>query len=182
MMSQQVPTLFVDLDGTLSSVDTLHVTFRAILRKRPWAFAHLTFCWLLYGRAYCKQVAVRIFLLDASRLPYRAGFLAFLREERARGRRLYLATGADRLIAEAVAAHLGLFDGILASDGVHNNTGEIKLAAIRKLVGNAPFDYAGDSTADLPLFRAARASLLVGARPALVAKAKAVGNVERVFN
>jgi hypothetical protein len=48
-------------------------------------------------------------------------------EQRA-GPEIYLTTGADGALAERVAAHLGLFAGVLASDGVTNLTSGKKLA------------------------------------------------------
>ena len=49
-----------------------------------------------------------------------------------RGATIYLATGADTLLAERVAAHLGIFAGVLASDGSVNLTGHNKLAAFQE--------------------------------------------------
>ena len=40
--------------------------------------------------------------LDAAHLPYNRPLLDYLREEHAAGRKLYLATGADRLLARRV--------------------------------------------------------------------------------
>ena len=54
---------------------------------------------------------------DPTLLPYRPDVLEFLRSQKQAGRRLILATGSDRRMADAVAAHLGIFDDVLASDG-----------------------------------------------------------------
>jgi hypothetical protein len=58
--------------------------------------------------------------LTASLLPYNIPFLTYLKEQHAAGRTLYLVTASDQRIAQAVAAHIGLFDKVIASDGLTN--------------------------------------------------------------
>jgi 4-hydroxybenzoate polyprenyltransferase len=101
--------------------------------------------------------------LDAARLPYNVELLRYLQSERRAGRPLYLTTGADASLADRVAAHLGIFDGVMASDGLTNLTSGRKLAGIEARFG--AFDYVGNSTADLPLL--ARASEAMAANPTL---------------
>ena len=82
--------------------------------------------------------------------PYNQPLLEYLRQQHAAGRDIYLATGADNLLAQRVAAHLGLFTGVLASDGSINLTGHNKLAAFQERFP-AGFSYIGNSRPDLPL-------------------------------
>lgn len=174
------PPLCVDLDGTLIDGDTLYLAVAQLARERPWAILFLPFA-LLRGRARLKRAVSDRVRLDPARLPYRASVLGFLREERARGRRLLLATAADHRIAGAVATHLGLFDGVIASEGVRNAKGVGKVAAIRAVLGTAEFDYMGDHQADLPVLRAARQGYLVAPRAGLLVRARAECRIERVF-
>jgi 4-hydroxybenzoate polyprenyltransferase len=96
-------------------------------------------------------------------LPYRKSVLDFIELARGSGQRIYLATAADESIAQAVATHLGVFDGVMGSHPGCNLKGERKLQAIKGfLVGGAEFDYIGDSRSDLPLFRASRRPIVVG--------------------
>ena len=70
--------------------------------------------WLLSGPARLKQeIAARVDI-DPAALPYRETLLARLREERAAGRQIILATGTPRKFADAIAAHLGVFDAVHA--------------------------------------------------------------------
>ncbi len=173
------PVLVVDLDGTLTPTDTLAESVVALLRQRP-ALVLALLWWLLRGRAALKaQVAARL-RLDVQRLPWRADFLAWLRAERASGRRLVLATAAHQQIAQDVAQRLGLFDQVLASDAGRNLKGAAKLQAIRQQLGS-DFVYAGDSRADLPVWAGAQAAVLVAAAPAVARRAHAQGRVEREF-
>jgi len=172
--------LIVDLDGTLIDGDTLHLSIGALARSRPWVLPMLPFV-VFTGRAQFKQFVSDRVSLDAARLPYRTNVLAFVRQERASNRRLVLATAAHRRIADAVAAHLGMFESVIATDGAHNAKGVGKLASIRAHLGDAEFDYVGDSMADVPVFRAARRSYLVCPTPALEQAVSEGCRVEAVF-
>ena len=136
--------------------------------------------WLLRGRASFKaRIAARA-NLDVSRLPYNTEFLEYLRDERERGRRIVLATGANRAIAQAVADHLDIFHAVIASDDSHNCKGEAKRAAIESKVGPR-YVYAGDSHSDLPIWRRAEAAILVRTTARLATSVRSFANVEREF-
>lgn len=146
--------LVVDLDGTLVKSDTLVDSLLSLARTRPLRLLGLPRR-LLQGKAAFKAYVADQVGLDVAHLPYNRQVLAFLGEERARGRALYLATGADGQLAGRVATHLGLFTGVVASDGVVNLTGAKKLAALRSRVGSGEFDYIGNDGPDLPLLEQA---------------------------
>jgi 4-hydroxybenzoate polyprenyltransferase/phosphoserine phosphatase len=169
--------LCVDLDGTLVKTDTLYESLVALARKAPLQLLRVPL-WLWRGRAALKRELALRALPDARLLPYRHELVAYLQAERERGRLLILATGADEGVARAVAAHLGLFAGVLGSDGKRNLSGRRKLAELRAF---GHFDYAGDSRVDLPLWRQARRAIVVGASPRLVSRARGAAEVERVF-
>jgi len=101
--------LCVDLDGTLLRTDSLHEALVSALRRAPWLVLALPF-WLLRGRASFKREVARRAAIDPALLPYDAGVLELIGAERAKGRRIVLATAADAQLAQAIASHLGLFD------------------------------------------------------------------------
>lgn len=153
-------TLYVDLDGTLLRGDSLHeACLRLATRPTSWPGALRA---LFAGKAAFKRAVSVYAQLGAEGLPYRHDFLAWLRAQRDSGRRLILATGADRAIADEVARHLGIFDAVLASDGATNLTGANKLKAIEAHANGSPFAYAGDGSVDLPIWGAAGLVVLVG--------------------
>lgn len=171
--------LVVDLDGTLVRTDTLHESLLVLLKRNPLLLV-LAALWMLKGKAAFKAEVGRRVRLDASRLPYSEPLLAYLREEKARGRRLVLATAADQTIAEGVAAHLGLFSEVYASDGTVNLSGARKLARLKQ--AHPEFDYAGDGEVDLALWREARRAVVVHGSAGLERKVRALGRGEvRVF-
>jgi 4-hydroxybenzoate polyprenyltransferase len=171
--------LAVDLDGTLTPTDTLVESLIGLVRQSPLNLLRLPLR-LLNGRADFKGWVAARAGVSAERLPYREPLLAYLRGEKQKGRRIVLATAAHRSIAEGVAAHLRLFDAVLATDGEHNLKGEAKLEAIRRKLG-AEFAYAGDSAADMAVWKAAKAAVLVGVPPGLAESIRKDVPVEREF-
>jgi 4-hydroxybenzoate polyprenyltransferase len=154
------------MDGTLVRSDAMLDSFVLLMRTEPLAALRAPL-WLLRGKARLKaEVAARV-SLDPQHLPYNGALLRFLQSEREAGRKIYLATGADRKLAEAVAAHLGLFDGVLASDGATNLTGGDKLNRLRDRFQATGFDYIGNAHVDLPLLAAAGSAMLANPAPGL---------------
>ncbi len=149
----------VDLDGSLIRSDTLWEGLWLAVRTRP--IECLKACFNLgSGRANFKRRIAELAIANPSQLPYRNDLIAFLSAEARAGRSLILATAADEVVARGIAQHLGLFEYVLASDGVINCKGSDKLKAINALTG--PFIYAGDSTADLPVWKASAGAIVVG--------------------
>jgi 4-hydroxybenzoate polyprenyltransferase len=105
--------------------------------------------WLLGGKARLKTEVSRNAPLDAARLPYNTELVHYLQTQHREHRPIYLATGADGLLAQRVATHLGIFSGVLATDLAANLTGHRKLDRLKAQFGE--FDYIGNSRADLPL-------------------------------
>jgi 4-hydroxybenzoate polyprenyltransferase len=119
--------------------------------------------------------------LAADRLPFRQEVLGYLTEQKARGRKLVLATAAPEPYASAVAEHLGFFDAVLSTSEECNLKGAAKRDAIIEHASGEAFSYAGDSAADGPIWEAADTAVFVNAPRALVSAAQAQGKCERVF-
>jgi 4-hydroxybenzoate polyprenyltransferase/phosphoserine phosphatase len=173
--------LCVDLDGTLVKSDTLMDSLLLLVRSRPLDALQFPL-WLLRGKAAVKaEVGSRV-SLDVRHLPYNRVLIEYLEVERGEGRKLYLATGADQQLAERVAAHLGLFEGVLASDGKTNLTAHNKLEGLRKAFGDEGYDYIGNASPDLPLLEHAGTAMIANPAPALRARLRSRGvTVEREF-
>lgn len=151
--------LCVDLDGTLVKSDTLMDSLLLLARNRPGALLRLPF-WLLRGKAVLKaEVSARV-SLDVAHLPWNRTLLEFLETERGAGRRIFLATGADRRVADRIAEHLSVFDGVLSSDGKTNLTGNSKLERFRQSFGEHGYDYIGNAAPDLPLLEHAGTAMI----------------------
>ncbi|MBI5629261.1 MAG: UbiA family prenyltransferase [Elusimicrobia bacterium] len=152
--------LCVDMDGTVVKTDTLFEALLRLMNRRP-SRLFLIPAWLARGRAFFKQELARHAELNVAQLPYNQALLSYLRQEADLGRRLVLVTGADKSLAEAVAAGLDLFSGVYASDGKVNLVGAEKARFLRGLFGGKGFLYAGNAADDLPVWRLAKGAILV---------------------
>ncbi len=156
LTQNQPMDLFVDLDGTLIAGDIAEeALFRATSNPKAFVAAIRAFC--QDGLAGLKRSLTTTDAPDVTTFPYRKDVLSYIRQARAEGRRVILATAADLTVAEKVADHLGLFDAVLGSEPGRNLKGPEKLLAIRELA-QGPFEYLGDSTADIPVWQAAAKS------------------------
>src|SRR6185312_14455748 len=98
----------------------------SLLKRNP-VYGFLALLWLLRGRAVLQAEIARRVPLDPSSLPYNRELVLWLRSERARGRQLWLCTGADEVLAQGVARHLGIFEGVIARDSLHNLAGYVSV-------------------------------------------------------
>lgn len=147
---ERVP-LCVDLDGTLVKSDTLMDAAMVLWRKDP--FSPLQWpLWVAKGKAGLKREITSRVALDIEHLPYNQPLLEYLREEHESGRSIYLATAADKELAQRIADYLGIFSGVLASDGTLNLAGKNKLAAFERLFPGG-FTYIGNAIPDRALLQ-----------------------------
>lgn len=166
------PVLVVDLDGTLIRSDMLYETFWAAF-AREWRTPLWAFAGLIHGKAALKARIAALAMPDPAALPYRPEVLDLIADWRARGGKVVLATAADAQAAEAIAAHLGVFDAVHASDGTVNLKGPAKAELLNRIYGPGGYTYAGDSGADVPVWQAAGGAVTVDAGPGLRARAEA---------
>ncbi len=157
--------LCVDLDGTLVKSDTLVDSVLALARQHPACLLKIP-GWIAEGKAAFKRHVTESVALDIEHLPYNKPLLEWLRAEHGGGRAIYLATAADHALADRVAAHLGLFAGVLASDGSTNLAGGNKLAAFRSHFGES-FCYVGNASPDLEVLSACQAPMVANPHRAL---------------
>ena len=173
------PPLAVDLDGTLIRCDVFTEHIVRLGFEQPWRLPQLA-AWLMRGRAHAKARLAEMFPLHAAALPYDERVVAWLREEKAQGRTIALATASDRRAATAVAEHLGCFDAVFASDGQTNLKSRRKAEALTSAYPQG-YAYAGNERADLKVWRAASQAVVVNARDGLAREAASRFTVERTF-
>lgn len=170
--------LAVDLDGTLIKTDLFGLCMLAFLRREPWrVFEFVT--WFVRGRAPVKR-RLKDYAPPVASLPYDARVVEWLRAEKAAGRTIVLASASDSALVEAVAAHVGVFDRVFASDGRVNLKSRKKAAALAAAFPEG-FVYAGNERADLRVWAAAEAAVLVNASEALTREARVRFVIEREF-
>ena len=172
--------LVVDLDGTLIKTDLLLESASQFVLSRPWQ-AYKLLVWLAQGISMLKSRLAEATSIDAATLPYNADLLTWLQQEKAQGRSIVLATASHQLLADQVAAHLGLFDEVLASDACTNLKSETKRAALVAKFGEKGFDYVGNDWADMAVWQSAAVSHVVSQSGRLIDAVRHLGNLGQVF-
>ena len=174
-----LPVLCVDLDGTLIKSDLLWECILVLLKTTPWVLLWIPY-WLSKGTARLKrELAIRA-EIKPENLPYSSEVLQFVQDQRVSGRVIVLATAADRILAGQVADYLGLFDEVCASDGTTNLRGSSKAQFLSQVFQKQGFEYIGDSSSDVEVWRAAQSGYVVGNKK-LGESAAAVTTVLQVF-
>lgn len=169
--------LAVDLDNTLLKTD--------VLLELIWSSFSQSLIQFLktrsFNRGQIKRKLASFAELDVTVLPYNSEVLQCIQNWRAKGGKVALVTATDQLIAEKIAAHLGLFDEVYGSDGQVNLKGENKARFIVERLGEKNFIYMGDSEADLPVWAVAARAITVNAPPHLRKKVEQINpNVEHL--
>lgn len=170
--------LAVDLDGTLILTDLLQESALKLIKLHP-ACVFVLPRWLAGGKARLKREIADRVSLDVAALPFNGQVLEMVRAARAEGHRVVLCTAADARLATAVADHLGLFDEVLASDGVTNLSAANKAAALVARFGERGFDYVGNAMCDVAVWSRSREAIVVAAPRKVVAAARAVATVRQ---
>ena len=172
--------LVVDLDGTLIKTDLLWEFLARLLCRNPFSIFQILLWWMR-GRAFLKQQLAKRIKVDPASLPYNENFLNWLREQKVAGRKIILATAADLHMAKPVADLVGIFDDVLASDGKTNLRSKNKLKLLAEKFGLRKFDYAGNSSADLAVWRGAHEAIVVNANRLILNRARHCTTVNAVF-
>jgi phosphoserine phosphatase len=176
-----LPVLCIDLDGTLIYEDTLNQAMLIYLKKNPLNVFKFLY-WLRKGRSHLKQKLFQRIGLEVAELSYNQPLIDWIKSEKALGRKTVLVTATDMKMARAVFEYLPIFDEVLASDGVTNLRSKNKAAALNQRYGHKQYDYAGNSSADLPVWMNAREAIVVNASPSLLQKAKTLAVVQHIFS
>jgi len=172
--------LCVDLDGSLIRTDILQETLFLSIRKKPWILFLLPF-WFLKGISYVKYRTSQIAEPDITLLPVWTDVLNFVNEEKAKGRKIVLATAAAESTANKVAEQFGIFDEVFATTEKLNLRSENKRNALVNAFGEKGYDYIGDSHADLPVWASAHSAITINISDSLKKKTEKVAQISRSF-
>lgn len=172
--------LVVDLDGTLIASDVLHELATRFLVARPHGALHLL-RWAAAGPTRLKSELVKGTALDVTALPYREDLLVWLREQKAAGRTLVLASATHETVVQAIADRLGIFDEAIGSTEDVNLRSAAKAAALVDRFGERGFEYVGNHKHDVEVWGAAASAHVVTGSDSLVRLASAQAPIGRRF-
>jgi 4-hydroxybenzoate polyprenyltransferase/phosphoserine phosphatase len=165
--------LVLDLDRTLARTDMLFECLAAALARNPLVILFAIF-WLMQGKAVLKRRLAQVASLDLDGMPVNEAVVALATREAARGRTIVLATAAEELMAHRIARRFPFITRVFASNGTVNLKGAAKARLLREAFPGG-FIYAGDSHADLAIWREASEIVTVGAGGATLKAARALG-------
>jgi 4-hydroxybenzoate polyprenyltransferase len=172
--------LVLDLDGTLVTTDTLHEAL-FLLFKRDWKKAWQVPLWTLKGRAIVKEELAAVITEEhVEHFPINRALHEFAEREARLGRKIVLATAADRGIAEKVGKRFSFISKVIASDGNTNMRGHTKAEELCRLYPNG-FIYAGDSYSDIYVWQQSSGAIFAGVSPYIFERAREVTDILASF-
>lgn len=163
--------LCVDLDGTLIKTDCLFETLLGSIQQNPVTLFKVP-QWLAQGRPTLKARLAELFKPDIPHLPWNDAVVDFVKEQKQQGRQILLVTASHKLVAEAIATHIGLFDEVLATESGVNLKSHNKAKLLIEKFGEGNFDYIGNESCDLPIWKAAGSALIANSTASLEQKAR----------
>jgi 4-hydroxybenzoate polyprenyltransferase len=170
----------VDVDGTLLRTDLLFESLFCLLKEKLW-LVFLVPLWLIRGKAYLKRKLAERVSFDDTEFPLNAPLVTFLTNESQLGRSIILCSASDESLVRRVSKQLPFFVEVIATRGGLNLKGENKANALVDRFGAGGFDYAGNSSDDLVIWRRARQAIVVNASNRVEHIARAQGNVTLVL-
>ena len=178
-MTKLIP-IVVDLDGTLVRDDTLYVFAWQMLVRKPWTCFMLPIS-LLKGKAAMKQYMASVHKLDPSPLNFHADLIDWLKLEKSLGRKIVLCTASSQQVADTIADHVGFFDEVIGSGEQVNLSGLRKAAKLVERYGQKGFDYCGNASVDLAVWKDSHAAIVVNAKQGLAEQAAELCPVTMTF-
>ena len=172
--------LCVDLDKTLILTDSLYESFLLSIKKNPVVLIIFPF-WLIKGKEYFKEKICEKVTLNIQKLSFNKRILEKIEEARKEKREVVLATASTQKIAEQIANHLQIFDKVESSRSNYNLKGKNKRDKLVEMYGKKGFDYAGDSFADIPIWQAANAAILVNPSKKLIKKVEQITKIDEII-
>ena len=166
--------LVVDLDGTLIKSDMLYETFWSVLSQN-WQNAIRCIAALPFGRLELKKILSNQACIDVTSLPYDNSVLDLIRDHRRAGGKTALVSASEQGLVHSISEHLGLFDEAYGSHGETNLKGVAKRGFLERHYGKGAFIYAGDSAADLEVWKSADKIVTVNASRSVRARAEQIG-------
>ena len=173
--------LAVDLDGTIIRTDFFYESLLLFIKQNPFNIFLAIFWLISQNRGVMKSRIAERIDIDVSAFPYNEDLIVWLKAQKAKGRKLILATASHQKYAQAVENHLNLFDEVIATTGAYNIKGGNKEKILIEKFGIQGFDYVGDSQADLAVWRSANAAIIVTNSKQLIIQAQNVTSIKKQF-
>lgn len=148
-----IDVVCADVDGTVLETDLLYESLLFALKRHP-AILFLVPFWLLRGRAHLKaQLACRAADMSVTAMPLNEEVVAYLRDRAESGSSVILASASHTTLVAKVAERLGFVSRVIGSNQESNCKGTRKAELIQAQLGEVPWEYVGDSRADVSVWK-----------------------------
>ena len=172
--------LVLDLDGTLLRTDLLLEAALQYAKKSPHT-AFLLVWWALKGIAHLKHKLAQRTDLAVELLPVNERLVSYARRAADDGRTVVAATAANIELAGKVCSRFPFIDEVIASCEKTNLKGARKAEALSARFPDG-FAYAGDTRADVAVWRNARFGIFAGRDTRLLGRLADVTELEADFS
>lgn len=166
-------TVICDLDDTLLRTDLLFESVLKLIRTKPWLIIKLP-GWFLKGKAHAKAAIAQHVKLDPALLPYRDDVLRLVKARRQAGAKTVLLSASNQELVSSISNYCQCFDDAGGSSDSINLKGKQKLAWIESRYPG-PFEYIGDSSADIPIWKKSAHAVLINPSSSTTSKLKSLG-------
>lgn len=171
--------LVVDLDGTMLCSDTLVEGIAAGLFQKPFATL-MRGAGALASVPKFKAWVFHNIEVDYDAIPANEGLVAWLSEEKAKGRPIHLVSAANQGVVDKLADRFGIFDSAHGSSDTHNLKGRHKRKFIQENFGQSAV-YAGDSRPDLHVWKGVDGAVYAGTSKAMARRLEKSGQLHADF-
>jgi 4-hydroxybenzoate polyprenyltransferase/phosphoserine phosphatase len=172
--------LCLDLDGTLIKSDALFESLIQMLKGNPLLIIMVPF-WLAKGKPNLKEEIDKRIEFNAEFLPYNEELINYAKEEKAKGRKVYLVTASHISIAKKVGEYLGFFDGIYGTENGVNLKSKRKAEFLNNKFGKGKYVYAGDAKVDYNIWDDSAKAIVVSDNKSFIDQVNSKYEVENVF-
>ena len=145
--------LFVDLDGTLIKQDLSDLAFIFCIKKKPFKLIFYLVVFLFKGKSYLKEKISKDYVVPVEKLNFNIASLKYIKEVRNRHRVVYLISGSHQLLVDQINNHLKVFFEAFGTKYNFNMVGQNKIKFINEKLKISEFDYLGNSSQDLPIWK-----------------------------
>jgi len=167
-MNRNIP-LCVDCDNSLIATDLLYEACFLLIKQNPAKLFSIPF-WLLKGKAFLKNQLAQYVTFNFASLPYRPEVLALINVAKKEQREVVLATASPKKWADGIAEHLNCFSQVLATEGEVNLSAKNKADKLVQLFGNQAYEYVGDSSDDIVVWKHAQKAVVINKKNILLKK------------
>lgn len=161
--------LCVDCDNSLIATDLLYEACFLLVKQNSAKLFSIPF-WLLKGKAFLKAQLAKYVTFNFASLPYRPEVLEIINAAKSEQRAVVLATASPQKWADGIAAHLNCFTQVIGTEGEVNLSAKNKADKLVQLFGNQGYDYIGDSSDDIVVWKHALKAIIINKKNILLNK------------